>query len=121
MEEEAVLEAEDLIVVTRDPGNEPWNCKEQGKHGSSALWEPATSDQETVTFDQSISNASPDWDTKYRPGDSKRAASVLTQRDWRQDQAKILPCCSCPACRHAGFKINRFAGTVRNRRRRKIT
>jgi hypothetical protein len=35
---EAVLEAEDLLrVVIQDPGNEPWNCKEQMRHGSSTV------------------------------------------------------------------------------------
>jgi len=66
-----VPEEEDPRVVIRDPGNEPWNCKERRKHGSGAVWKPATCDPKTDTFDQSIGNASPDWDTEYRPSDNK--------------------------------------------------
>ena len=41
------------------------------------MWETATYDPDTDTFYQGIGNAGPDWDTEYRPGDNKWAASVL--------------------------------------------
>jgi alcohol dehydrogenase (cytochrome c) len=39
--------------------------------------ETATYDPDTDTFYQGIGNAGPDWDSEYRPGDNKWAASVL--------------------------------------------
>jgi alcohol dehydrogenase (cytochrome c) len=61
-----------------EPGNEAWkDGKERWKHGGGSVWETATYDPETDTFYQGIGNAGPDWDTEYRPGDSKWAASVL--------------------------------------------
>jgi alcohol dehydrogenase (cytochrome c) len=41
------------------------------------VWETATYDPQSDTFYQGIGNAGPDFDTEYRPGDNKWAASVL--------------------------------------------
>jgi alcohol dehydrogenase (cytochrome c) len=61
-----------------EPGNETWkDGKDRWKHGGGSVWETATYDPETDTFYQGIGNAGPDWDTEYRPGDNKWAASVL--------------------------------------------
>jgi alcohol dehydrogenase (cytochrome c) len=61
-----------------EPGNETWkDGKERWKHGGASVWETATYDPESDTFYQGIGNAGPDWDTEYRPGDNKWAASVL--------------------------------------------
>jgi alcohol dehydrogenase (cytochrome c) len=61
-----------------EPGNETWkDGKERWKHGGASIWETATYDPDTDTFYQGIGNAGPDWDTEYRPGDNKWAASVL--------------------------------------------
>jgi alcohol dehydrogenase (cytochrome c) len=61
-----------------EPGNETWkDGKERWKHGGASVWETATYDPETDTFYQGVGNAGPDWDTEYRPGDNKWAASVL--------------------------------------------
>jgi alcohol dehydrogenase (cytochrome c) len=61
-----------------EPGNETWkDGKERWKHGGASVWETATYDPETDTFYQGIGNAGPDWDSEYRPGDNKWAASVL--------------------------------------------
>src|SRR4029077_154040 len=58
------------------PGNETWKG-EQWRHGGGSIWETATYDPETDTFYQGIGNAGPDYDTEYRPGDNKWAASVI--------------------------------------------
>jgi alcohol dehydrogenase (cytochrome c) len=61
-----------------EPGNESWkDGKDRWKHGGASVWETATYDPDTDTFYQGIGNAGPDWDTEYRPGDNKWAASVL--------------------------------------------
>jgi len=61
-----------------EPGNETWkDGKERWKHGGASVWETATYDAESDTIYQGIGNAGPDWDTEYRPGDNKWAASVL--------------------------------------------
>jgi alcohol dehydrogenase (cytochrome c) len=61
-----------------EPGNETWkDGKDRWKHGGASVWETATYDADTDTFYQGIGNAGPDWDTEYRPGDNKWAASVL--------------------------------------------
>jgi alcohol dehydrogenase (cytochrome c) len=61
-----------------EPGNETWkDGKDRWKHGGGSIWETATYDPDTDTFYQGIGNAGPDWDTEYRPGDNKWAASVL--------------------------------------------
>ena len=61
-----------------EPGNETWKGGgERWKHGGASIWETATYDPETDTFYQGVGNAGPDWDTEYRPGDNKWAASVL--------------------------------------------
>jgi alcohol dehydrogenase (cytochrome c) len=66
------------IPGTGEPGNETWkDGKDRWKHGGGSVWETATYDPETDTFYQGIGNAGPDWDTEYRPGDNKWAASVL--------------------------------------------
>jgi alcohol dehydrogenase (cytochrome c) len=66
------------IPGTGDPGNETWkDGKDHWKHGGGSVWETATYDPESDTFYQGIGNAGPDWDTEYRPGDNKWAASVL--------------------------------------------
>src|SRR5579864_131411 len=54
-----------------EPGKERW------RHGGGSVWETATYDPESDTFYQGIGNAGPDFDTEYRPGDNKWAASVL--------------------------------------------
>ena len=66
------------IPGTGEPGNETWkDGKDHWKHGGASIWETATYDPESDTFYQGIGNAGPDWDTEYRPGDNKWAASVL--------------------------------------------
>ena len=61
-----------------EPGNETWkDGKDHWKHGGGSVWETATYDPQSDTFYQGIGNAGPDWDTEYRPGDNKWAASVL--------------------------------------------
>ena len=61
-----------------EPGSETWkDGKERYKHGGGSVWETATYDPESDTFYQGIGNAGPDWDSEYRPGDNKWAASVL--------------------------------------------
>src|SRR5215470_9707786 len=66
------------IPGTGEPGNETWkDGKDRWKHGGGSVWETATYDPETDTFYQGVGNAGPDWDTEYRPGDNKWAASVL--------------------------------------------
>src|SRR5262249_28624900 len=45
--------------------------------GCDSEWKTATHDPDTDTFYQGVGNAGPDWDTEYRPGDNKWAASVL--------------------------------------------
>jgi alcohol dehydrogenase (cytochrome c) len=61
-----------------EPGNETWkDGQERWKHGGGSIWETATYDPDTDTFYQGIGNAGPDYDTEYRPGDNKWAASVL--------------------------------------------
>src|SRR5580693_4488462 len=61
-----------------EPGNETWkDGQERWKHGGGSVWETATYDADTDTFYQGVGNAGPDWDTEYRPGDNKWAASVL--------------------------------------------
>ncbi len=61
-----------------EPGNETWkDGKDRWQHGGGSVWETATYDAESDTFYQGIGNAGPDWDTEYRPGDNKWAASVL--------------------------------------------
>jgi alcohol dehydrogenase (cytochrome c) len=66
------------IPGTGEPGNETWkDGKDRWKHGGASVWETATYDPESDTFYQGIGNAGPDWDTEYRPGDNKWAASVL--------------------------------------------
>jgi alcohol dehydrogenase (cytochrome c) len=61
-----------------EPGNETWkDGKDHWKHGGASVWETATYDPQSDTFYQGIGNAGPDWDTEYRPGDNKWAASVL--------------------------------------------
>ncbi len=61
-----------------EPGNETWKGGgDRWKHGGASIWETATYDPETDTFYQGVGNAGPDWDTEYRPGDNKWAASVL--------------------------------------------
>ncbi len=61
-----------------EPGNETWkDGKERWKHGGGSVWETATYDPRADTIYQGIGNAGPDWDTEYRPGDNKWAASVL--------------------------------------------
>jgi alcohol dehydrogenase (cytochrome c) len=66
------------IPGTGEPGNESWkDGKDRWKHGGASVWETATYDPESDTFYQGIGNAGPDWDTEYRPGDNKWAASVL--------------------------------------------
>jgi alcohol dehydrogenase (cytochrome c) len=66
------------IPGTGEPGNETWkDGKDHWKHGGGSVWETATYDPETDTFYQGVGNAGPDWDTEYRPGDNKWAASVL--------------------------------------------
>src|SRR5262245_27353463 len=69
------------IPGTGEPGNETWkDGKDRWKHGGGSIWETATYDPETDTFYQGVGNAGPDWDTEYRPGDNKWAASVLAIR-----------------------------------------
>ncbi len=66
------------IPGTGEPGNETWkDGKDHWKHGGGSVWETATYDPESDTFYQGVGNAGPDWDTEYRPGDNKWAASVL--------------------------------------------
>ena len=66
------------IPGTGEPGNETWkDGKDRWKHGGASVWETATYDPESNTFYQGIGNAGPDWDTEFRPGDNKWAASVL--------------------------------------------
>jgi alcohol dehydrogenase (cytochrome c) len=66
------------IPGTGEPGNETWkDGHDHWKHGGGSVWETATYDPESDTFYQGIGNAGPDWDTEYRPGDNKWAASVL--------------------------------------------
>jgi alcohol dehydrogenase (cytochrome c) len=66
------------IPGTGEPGNETWkDGKDHWKHGGGSVWETATYDPESDTFYQGTGNAGPDWDTEYRPGDNKWAASVL--------------------------------------------
>ncbi len=66
------------IPGTGEPGNETWkDGKDHWKHGGASIWETATYDPDTDTFYQGVGNAGPDWDTEYRPGDNKWAASVL--------------------------------------------
>jgi alcohol dehydrogenase (cytochrome c) len=66
------------IPGTGEPGNETWkDGKDHWKHGGASIWETATYDPESDTFYQGVGNAGPDWDTEYRPGDNKWAASVL--------------------------------------------
>src|SRR5579871_5641039 len=61
-----------------DPGNETWkDGREHWQHGGGSTWETATYDPETDTIYQGVGNAGPDYDTEYRPGDNKWAASVL--------------------------------------------
>jgi alcohol dehydrogenase (cytochrome c) len=61
-----------------EPGNETWkDGKEHWRHGGGSVWETATYDPESDTFYQGVGNAGPDWDTEYRAGDNKWAASVL--------------------------------------------
>jgi alcohol dehydrogenase (cytochrome c) len=61
-----------------EPGNETWKGGgDRWKHGGASIWETATYDPDTDTFYQGVGNAGPDWDTEYRPGDNKWAASVL--------------------------------------------
>src|ERR1700685_1500218 len=61
-----------------EPGNDTWkDGKERWKHGGGSVWETATYDAESDTIYQGIGNAGPDWDTEYRAGDNKWAASVL--------------------------------------------
>ncbi len=66
------------IPGTGEPGNETWkDGHDHWKHGGGSVWETATYDPQSDTFYQGIGNAGPDWDTEYRPGDNKWAASVL--------------------------------------------
>jgi alcohol dehydrogenase (cytochrome c) len=66
------------IPGTGEPGNETWkDGKDHWKHGGGSVWETATYDPQSDTFYQGVGNAGPDWDTEYRPGDNKWAASVL--------------------------------------------
>ena len=66
------------IPGTGEPGNETWkDGHDHWKHGGGSVWETATYDAESDTFYQGVGNAGPDWDTEYRPGDNKWAASVL--------------------------------------------
>ena len=61
-----------------EPGNETWkDGQDRWQHGGGSLWETATYDADTDTVYQGIGNAGPDYDTEYRPGDNKWAASVL--------------------------------------------
>jgi alcohol dehydrogenase (cytochrome c) len=61
-----------------EPGNETWkDGKDRWEHGGGSIWETATYDSDTDTIYQGVGNAGPDWDTEYRPGDNKWAASVL--------------------------------------------
>ncbi|HEY4408135.1 MAG TPA: PQQ-dependent dehydrogenase, methanol/ethanol family [Xanthobacteraceae bacterium] len=61
-----------------EPGNETWkDGKDHWQHGGGSLWETATYDADTDTIYQGTGNAGPDYDTQYRPGDNKWAASVL--------------------------------------------
>jgi alcohol dehydrogenase (cytochrome c) len=61
-----------------EPGNETWkDGKDRWQHGGGSTWETATYDSDTDTIYQGIGNAGPDYDTEYRPGDNKWAASVL--------------------------------------------
>jgi alcohol dehydrogenase (cytochrome c) len=61
-----------------EPGNETWkDGKEHWQHGGGSVWETATYDPESDTLFQGVGNAGPDWDSEYRPGDNKWAASVL--------------------------------------------
>jgi alcohol dehydrogenase (cytochrome c) len=61
-----------------EPGNETWkDGKDRWQHGGGSVWETATYDAESDTFYQGTGNAGPDWDSEYRPGDNKWAASVL--------------------------------------------
>jgi alcohol dehydrogenase (cytochrome c) len=75
-----------------EPGGETWkDGKERYKHGGGSVWETATYDPETDTIYQGIGNAGPDWDTEYRPGDSKWAASVLALQPCRRQDQVGLP------------------------------
>jgi alcohol dehydrogenase (cytochrome c) len=66
------------IPGTGEPGNETWkDGKDHWKHGGGSVWVTGTFDAESDTFYQGTGNAGPDWDTEYRPGDNKWAASVL--------------------------------------------
>jgi alcohol dehydrogenase (cytochrome c) len=61
-----------------EPGNDTWKgSKEHWRQGGGSVWETATYDPQSDTFYQGIGNAGPDFDTEYRPGDNKWAASVL--------------------------------------------
>jgi alcohol dehydrogenase (cytochrome c) len=61
-----------------EPGNETWkDGKDHWTHGGASVWVTATYDKDTDTIYQGIGNAGPDYDSEYRPGDNKWAASVL--------------------------------------------
>jgi alcohol dehydrogenase (cytochrome c) len=61
-----------------EPGNETWKGDQQRwRHGGGSVWETATYDPDSDTLYQGVGNAGPDYDTEYRPGDNKWAASVL--------------------------------------------
>ena len=79
------------IPGTGEPGNETWkDGKDRWKHGGASVWETATYDPESDTFYQGIGNAGPDWDTEFRPGDNKWAASVLAiEPEQRRDQVGL--------------------------------
>jgi alcohol dehydrogenase (cytochrome c) len=66
------------IPGTGQPENDTWkDGQDHWKHGGGPVWETGTYDAETDTVYQGVGNAGPDWDTEYRPGDNKWAASVL--------------------------------------------
>ena len=66
------------IPGTGEPGNETWkDGKDRWVHGGASVWVTATYDKDTDTIYQGIGNAGPDYDSEYRPGDNKWAASAL--------------------------------------------
>ena len=67
-----------MIPGPGEPGHETWkDGKERYKHGGASVWATGNYDVKTDTLYQGVGNAGPDYDTEYRPGDNKWAASVI--------------------------------------------
>jgi alcohol dehydrogenase (cytochrome c) len=61
-----------------EPGHETWkDGQNRWQHGGGSTWETATYDPDSDTIYQGVGNAGPDYDSEYRPGDNKWAASVI--------------------------------------------